>query len=309
VLKRTTLKLSADLSESEVRKAIADAMGIPVELVPQLDFESAMLKMKNEKTRLKEIVNEYELKLKNSPQASQDKYEELYDVGRFILASKDNFVITVPDKVPDFPDFVVLLDKKRVAIEHTRLIEEEMKATFKSAKYFIEKTEKLIENELQGTGQTVNIFIDYDAEVIPKKTFKSRNFSIEEREKITQLLADYVRAELAGQSPARPAFILKIKVTPNKDSRLNLELAESYITKADFTQILSKRISSKESKAIRYQKINDFEELWLLLVIDDINSFSGFDLMTTVFPEIKNSNFERIILFEKFGGRIYDLLK
>lgn len=49
-------------------------------------------------------------------------------------------------------------------------------------------------------------------------------------------------------------------------------------------------------------------ELWLVIIIDDLNSFCGFDLSTIDLPKLAHSNFDRIYLFEKFGGNIYPLV-
>ena len=48
LLKRTTLKFSTDLPEAEIRKAISESMGIPIEQVPQFNFENEKARMRNE---------------------------------------------------------------------------------------------------------------------------------------------------------------------------------------------------------------------------------------------------------------------
>lgn len=305
LLKRTVLKLSRDLSETEVRLAIAEATGMPVEKVPPLNFENAKARTRSEFEKLEELIGEYKSKLDKSSNVQPDKYDELYDLGRFILAVSEKFRIVVPDEIPKFPDFVISLEDQNIGIEHTRLMSEQIKAIQKTVKYFIESAEKLIANDLNPLCKTVNIFIDYNANVTSGKNFNNRKFSVEERKKIIQTISDYIKSELTGGNISKPEFISQIKITSNQDNRTDLELAEAYFTLTDFQQLLIERINLKEAKANRYRSANDSNPLWLLIVVDDVNSFSGFDLQTEKIPQITNSKFDCIILFEKFGGNVH----
>lgn len=309
VRKRTTLKFSTDMSDEEVRKAIIEVTGMSTEEVPEIHFKNELSKIKNHSSSVEQIIKEYKTKLGTLPGVSQDKYEELYDLGRFIDALNNNLNIYVPDEVLKFPDFIILLEERKIGVEHTRLIDEETKAVFKAAKYFIEKAKHLIEDELNYLSKTVNIFIDYNENVIDQKNFKNRRFSNDQKNKVIQIIANYIKSELVGGNIAKPNFISQIRITPNKDSRIDLGLAESYFVISEFTSMLMHRINAKEIKAANYRTIASLNELWLLIVVDDINSFSGFDLATAQLPQIKESNFDRILLFEKFIGRIYRLFE
>ena len=56
ILRRVSLKLSTDLSDEEIRKAIAQTMGIPLEEVPIIDFVSAKAKIKEEIHKVENII-------------------------------------------------------------------------------------------------------------------------------------------------------------------------------------------------------------------------------------------------------------
>lgn len=307
LLRRITFKFSTDMSEDEIRKAISESMGKQLEQVPQFDFNHEKERMKNEMNQVQVIIKDYKSKLDSSPTVTRDKYDELADVGKFILFANDRLKIDVPNDLLKFPDFILLFEDQKIGLEHTRLMSEETKAIFKTAKYCIGKAREIIEAELNHLSKTVNIFIDYNENIIGENNFKNKRFTPEQKKEIAQTMADYIKSELTEGNVPKPNYIIQIKITPNKDSRVDLELAESYFTNPEFTEILLERIQKKEKKANRYRSETNLNIIWLLIVIDDVNSFSGFDLKTAKFPQIVNSNFDKIFLFEKFGGKIYSL--
>lgn len=307
ILKRTTLKFSTDLPEPEIRKAISESMGISIEKVPKFDFENEKARLTNEMKRIEMITKDYKAKLDNSANVTQDKYDELFDVGKFILFANNNFKIEVPNDLLRFPDFILSFEEEKIGLEHTRLMNEETKAQFKTAKYYIKKAEELIATEFNHLSKTVNIFIDYNQNVIGESNFKNKRFTPEQRRQISETLAEYIKSELTEGNVPKPNYIIQTKITSNKDSRVDLELAESYFTLSDFNDLLLERIQKKEERANSYRSEATLSVVWLLIIVDDINSFSGFDLKTAKFPKIENSNFDEIVLFEKFGGKIYNL--
>jgi hypothetical protein len=62
VLKRTSLKLSTDLSEMEIRLAISETMKVPLEHV-HIDFEREKSKMRNQWNKVETIIKDYKTKL------------------------------------------------------------------------------------------------------------------------------------------------------------------------------------------------------------------------------------------------------
>jgi hypothetical protein len=307
ILKRVSIKLSTDLSNEEIRQAIANAMGISLNQIPQVDFPAAKSKIKEEISKVEEIISEYKNKLQNTPGITQDKFDELSDIGRFIVASNERLKIIIPEKISVFPDFTVKMEERIIGIEHTRLMNEEIKATIKTVKYFIEKANKIIAEDLNHLSKTANIFIDYNAIIVDQKTFKSRKFTSSEKDGIIMTIADYIRKLLIEGNDSKPSFITHITISSNKDSRVDLELAESYFTQNEFTDLLIERINSKELKVDSYKREACINEIWLLIVADDINSYSGYDTERALFPQIDSSKFDKLILFEKFSGKIHFL--
>lgn len=178
---------------------------------------------------------------------------------------------------------------------------------FKSVKYYLKKAEKIIAKDLSHLSKIVNIYINYRQNVIGQGNFDNRAFSPEQKHQIPQVIADFIKSQLTAGDVQMPAFISQVEVTPNKDLRVDLELAEKYFTKTEFSDQLLKCIGRKEEKANNYRNARKVNALWLLVIIDDINSFSGFNVKSDQLPIIESSNFENIMMFEKFTGNVHVL--
>ena len=302
---RTTLKFSTDLKEDEIRIAIAKARRIPLEQVPPIDFEAIKSKMRAEYDKVQKIIEACKSKFDSSAKITADKYEELNDIGKFILFANEKLQIDVPDVNQEYPDFTLLINNLKIGVEHTRLWNNRTRALFKAAKYYLSKAEEIIAKDLSYLSKTVNIFIDYNKYVIGEGNFDNRKFDSEQKDLIPSIIADFIRSELTTGNVPKPAFISQVEITPNKDSRVDLELAETYFTKTQFSDILLKCIAKKEDKVYNYRNARAVDFLWLLIVVDDVNSFSGFDLESAIMPQIEMSNFDSILLFEKFTGKIH----
>ena len=304
---RTTLKLSKDMTAMEVREALAKAKGIPLEQVPFIDFEAEKSKVRWQYDKVQEIIKVCKAKFKNDRKTPPGKYEELDDIGKFILFANEKFQIYVPEIIQEYPDFTLLINGLSIGVEHTRLWDNSARAMFRAATYYISKAEEIIASDLSNLSKTVNIFIDYEKNVIGDSNFDERKFSNEQKQQIPHLIANFVKSELMGGYVPKPSFISQIEITRNQDSRVDLVMAETYFTNAEPSNQLLNCIAKKESKADRYRNIRTVSALWLLIVIDDVNSFSGFNLESAKLPSIKNSNFDSILIFEKFTGNIHVL--
>lgn len=299
---RTSVKLSTHMTAEEIREAIAKLRGIPLEQVPHIDFEAEKAKMYAQWRKVEQTIAGMKALLDSDPKTKPDKYEELYDIGKFIVSFNDKFQIDA--SFQEYPDFTLLFEQYRIGVEHTRLWNDKERAMFKAAQYYIEKAEQILK-DLSHLSKTVNVYIDYGKKVIGDGNFDNRNFTSEQREQIPILIANFIRSELTGGNVVKPDFIARAEITRNEDSRVDLELGESYFTKTEFTDHLLNCIRKKEDKAVRYRNARTVNGLWLLVVVDDINSFSGFNLEVATLPNIKSSNFESIMLFEKFTGNIH----
>jgi hypothetical protein len=263
--KRTTLTISTDISIDEMRQAIANSMGIDVSKVPEFDLTKELAEIRKQSDRVNEIIKGYKELLLTITKSTKDKYEELHDIGKFILASGDTLTIQIPEVIFDFPDFILINeDQERIGVEHTRLMNEEMKAIIKTVKYFISEANKLLEVELNHINKTVNIFVDLNQKVIGECTFKNKRFTASQKTEVSKIIATYIKSELIGGNIPRPDFITHIEITPNKDDRIDLLLGEEYFTRNDFEEQLITRIERKEPRANAYRCATKFDQLWLI---------------------------------------------
>lgn len=291
------------MKNEEIREAIAKLLGIPLDQVPLIDFEAEKAKMREQYNNVQRKIEAMKPVLDKTSKTTADKYEELFDLGKFIIFFNEKFQIL--SALQKFPDFTLLYQSYRIGVEHTRLWSNEERAMFKAAKYYIAKAEEIIAQKLSRLSKTVNIFIDYNKTVIGDGDFNNRKFTPEQRSELPNIIANYIKSELTGGDVSKPDFISQVKITPNKDLRVDLELAESYFTQAEFSDLLLKRIANKERLADNYRNATKVNALWLLIVIDDVNSFSSFNLESARIPKIETSYFDSILVIEKFGGRIY----
>lgn len=228
------------------------------------------------------------------------------DIGRFIIAWPDKLDLIVPDESLEYPDFIVKSPGTTIGIEHTRLINPTLKAAFNSAKQLITEAETILKTRNLNYKRTVNIFINFSKPVINESNFYNRSFTRKEKKQISISIADYIEGLLLAKAPEKPIFIEDVVITSSQDSRIDLFLAEEYIAKEGFLALLNARINSKETKFDNYISAAAVNSCWLLVIIDGVSSFSGFDLQEL--KEIRTNNkFEKIILFETFGSRIFTL--
>jgi len=306
ILIRKTFKISNQGTEEEIRQRIADVYGVSVDQLPPIDIKSEFERNRNNWMQVSELIAPYEAFLKGHAHTSSDKFEELTDIGHFIVAWSDKLDLIVPDEPLEYPDFTVQLSGRTIGIEHTRLINPTLKAAFNSANQLITEAEAIVKNRNLDYKRTVNIFINFSKPVVNEKNFHNRNFTRKEKKQTSIAIADYIEGLLFEKVSEKPIFIDDVVITMSQDSRIDLVLAEEYIAKDGFLDLLNTRIQAKEAKFDNYISAAALNSCWLLVIIDGVNSFSGFDLQEL--KEIQSSNkFEKIILFETFGSKIFIL--
>lgn len=303
-LRRMSLQLSGNLTNEEVRQAISDAFGFPLNAIPPVDFTRRQDEIRADKKNVGEIIAIYKQFLTQKG-ANKDKYDELLDLGRFIYSINDDIGILIPQELLEYPDFQIIKGKETIGVEHTRLIDKQQIMAFKTAKYILKEAEQSLTPAFGETGKTMNIFFNYDSTISRQGNFKDGGISINERKALINAVEGYVKSILIGDSGKPPAFITRIQISENKEGKLYLELGQNYLTSRIFIEQLFECIAKKEIKANRYRSAMSNKTLWLLIVVDDINSFSGFDIAATKLPILAFSNFDKVFLFEKFDGVAY----
>jgi len=304
LLTRKVAKISSLGSDEEIRKSIADQLEIPLDQLPPINLDEIRKETSDNWLSVKKLIDPFLEMLKSNPKNTPDKYQEIFDLGKFIISSKLDIQIIVPEKPLPYPDFTVLLEGNLVSIEHTRLIKPQEKAVIATAKLFISSAHKLLIRRHPTLVGTVNVFINFEASVLGDKNFNTRGFTLKERNQITLTICDYIESVLLKSNNVRPSFISAIRVSGNLDQRLDIELGEEYVAKDGFKDLLLDRIKAKEDNYLAYVNQAETERCWLFVVIDGISSYSGFDLENEIFL-VDKSPFELIILFEAFSEKSY----
>lgn len=306
ILIRKTFKISNQGTEVEIKQRIAEVYGVSLDQLPPIDIKSEFERNRNNWLQVSELIAPYEAFLKGQANTSVDKFEELTDIGRFMIAWPDKLDLIIPDTPLKYPDFTVQLSGRTIGIEHTRLINPVLKAAFNSAKQVITEAETILKNKNLDLKRTVNIFINFSKPVVNESNFHNRNFTRKEKKQVSIAIANYVESLLIEKISEKPIFIEDVVITMSQDSRIDLILAEEYIAKEGFVDLLNARIQAKEAKFDNYLSATALNSCWLVVIIDGVSSFSGFDLLEL--KEIQSSNkFEKIILFETFGSKIFNL--
>lgn len=304
ILSRITFKISNLGSEEEIQQRIADVLGVSIEDVPPSNARAEIDRNRANWLKVCDVTQSYKKLLESNPNTTPDKFEELTDLGRFVVALPEKIEISTKDPFINYPDFIVKATDNYIGIEHTRLINPKLKAMFQEAKKYINLAHKKIIKKDNSLSGTVNIFINYGQIVINGKDFNSRGFTVPEKKQISSLIAEYIESEIKGSGFPKPSFIEKITHTSNLEPRLDLILAEKYIAKDGFIELVNSRILEKEARFEDYIKESAVDKCWLLIVIDGISSFSGFDLETENMNFITSNKFDKVVLFESFGSKI-----
>jgi len=304
ILHRQHFKMNATENDEAMLARLAQLTGKDIATLKAAIAEGVK-RNREEYAAMLEFTARYRQLLDRTPKIKKDKYEELTDAGRFLLKTKLPVSLQVPEKPPTYPDLVFTLGEEPIGLEHSRIINEQMKRSTSTTQKFLEDVAQIIHGQYPELSGIVNLFIDKDADVIGSKSFNTRNFSKDEREQIKSLIADFVVRFITKQTIERPAFILIITFEPNPGFPVSIDLGEQFFTVGGFRRLAEQRIEEKEKRCKAYQAESGLQRIWLLLVVDGVSSHSGFDLENEIFLYKKASDFELIIVFEVFSGRYY----
>lgn len=118
---RKTFTISTLATNEQLQKQIAEAMNVPIESLSGLNITSEISKLNERYNQTEEFIKEYKDFLSRN-NSQKGKYQELSDIGKFILVLNEGHKFEIPSMPLDFPDFVVQSDDARIGIEHTRLL-------------------------------------------------------------------------------------------------------------------------------------------------------------------------------------------
>lgn len=307
--KRTTFKISSDATEEQIILAIAQSTQKSVEEIKALyiDSKSAFSQLKAYNSALNSVIADFKAILQQNPKTAPSKYEELNDVGRFIVASENPYKIETLYANIEYPDFVINAHGDLIGLEHTRLLDKIDKELHSHLEKYLREAETRLHDLGINGPYIVNVVLNYHIQIFNGEAISSRKLTLDQKQIIIDGIVSAVKAEILNEKHVKPAFISRLVITDYPDSQLNLVLSEVYIPLQNFDQLLKETIQRKENRYERYVNMSAVNRCWLLVIVNGIASYSGFDLAAFNEMSFPKSKFERIILFETFGGKIFDL--
>lgn len=297
VVIRRTAKISTLGTEDEMIQEISKTFNIPVEQIRNQNVAQKLKEVTQDYHQTSSIIDEYKDFLTQKG-ATKDKFEELYDVGKFLVSLNIQSILEIPNNTSAIPDFIISSDNKRIGIEHTRLMNTISQIWIKTVSKILKKAEILLLKRKPELKQIVNISINYWKLSINDKNL-SVKLSVQEKAQIANQIADYIESLLCKGGLTPPSFIDKISISERSEHPLNLILNENYIAKPESTDLFLERIRDKETKLGSYLANNSLEELWLLVVISGVTASSSFILQEQNHFETK---FDKVFLFDNFSG-------
>lgn len=238
---------------------------------------------------------------------TEDKFEELLQVGKFAVHINGNVQLETYDPPLDFPDFIFRIDGKRIGIEHTRLIDGKANAIYKRIKDCLVKTELILKERYPKATGIFNLSISDYVPAINEKSF-SDQLTKEERITISETMANYLSSIIDPSIQViRPSYIQDAFLSSNPGIPIGITLAQSYLPEKnkETAALIMERIEGKEHHYGVSAASAGLAELWLLVVVDGVKSSSGFKLNDSVLPILEKSRFDKIYLFDSFAYEDY----
>jgi hypothetical protein len=296
VVIRRTAKISTLGTEEEIIQEISQAFKFPVEQIKNQNIAQKLKEIGEGYHRTSALIDKYKDFL-TAKIAKKDKFEELYDIGKFLASLNINATLEIPENLSAIPDFIVSVDKKRIGIEHTRLININSQIWIKTVSQILKKSESILLNRNPELKQIVNISVNYWKININGKGLSDK-LTITEKDQIANEIADYVESLINKRELQQPSFIDMVSISERSEHPLNLILNENYIAKSESAKLFEERISDKETKLGSYLANNSLDELWLLVVISGVSAPSSFNLEKHNTFETK---FDKVFLFDAFS--------
>lgn len=305
---RKTAKLSTLSSEEEMKKQLSNIFDIPLEKLDKFNFSENIQSINANYKKVEHFITPFKDYL-TSVKSKPDKFEELNDIGKFLVSLEIPCSIVVPEKALPYPDFVIASEHKSIGIEHTRLINIGSQRFIKNITQILKTAEQNLRRKNSNLIQIINLSFNYQIEVVNNKSLSNPTLTKVEKDLIAELISDYVYSHLENPNTTKPGFIDKIEFSMDSVHPLSINLVENYVGKTEIEKLLIKRLDSKEQKYSHYSTIKNFDEIWLVVIVNGITVASSYIIEGDSLKSKIASNFTKVFLFDSFSNKpllIYD---
>lgn len=248
--------------------------------------------MKAEKNAVLDIIQLWYKQAENikSEIEKKQKQKELIDLGCFIHTYNNSIQIT--NGLREKPDFEVESDGKKIGIELRDIIRDhkakQKEGTFDS--FFRE-----IAKELSGISKDLNgiYHIRFSKDLT--------NFNLKIKAELKAVIIDAI----VNNEPPATKLIRSIRKTPH--TKIHLYTSEATIIGNLERKTIETAVNEKSERLKTYDT-NDFDEVWLLLVLGGGQESSNYNIMEqSIFDVPFSTDFDRLFLFDIFRMEIFEL--
>jgi len=201
-----------------------------------------------------------------------------------------------------YPDFIIESKEKSIGIEHTRLLNVGSQRLIKNIKQILKIAEQNLLSKSENFTHVINITLNYQTEILNNKSLSTTTLTKVEKELIAELISNWIYSHLKNLSTSKPSFIDKIGVSIDSIHPLSINLAENYVGRIEIEKLLMERLESKEKKVSHYSTIKDFDELWLVIIVNGVTAASSFIIEEARLKSKIASSFTKVFLFDSFSN-------
>lgn len=300
IVLRRTATISTLGSEDEMMTEISQALNIPIDKLKGQDISRKLNELTVQHQKFSGLIKGYKEFLLNQ-KAREDKFEELYDLGKFLISINPSYHLELPEKISTIPDFIIKHEQQRVGVEHTRLINSETKNLIKTTTWILKKAEQILLAKNANLNQIINICINYSKITVEGKNLTTDKFSVKDKEAVAKIIVSLIEHLLVGHEASLPSFVENISISDKSVHPMSIKLNENYIAKDEFQQLFEKTIAAKETKYRSYSNNKSLDEIWLLIVASGVTAASSYLFKTDSFNKGVASQFDKVFLFDNFS--------
>jgi len=234
-------------------------------------------------------INKFLVDLDSSKKNDNQKILELCQIGKLIgFFFPDYNIIETRER----PDFLISNEIETIGIEHTRILDKDIKAKEGFYENICLKIKEKLEKDLTIPNFLVNLLLKRDI------NFENRNKQ-NITEQLTRIILDYINNDEFKENP----LVHSIMKMPHSRKSINANFG-AYMVNPITEQLILNSIKNKESKIKDYKNFTNSKQ-WLVLVIGNITE-SSFELTKLYNLDLKTS-FDKVYLFEDFSNNLYEL--
>jgi len=284
--------------------------------------------IKNEKQQVADLINLPLGKIDQTTNKGRQRRQELIDIGKFIIASKED--IQILDADFEIPDFLIQWDGVLFGLEHTEVIDLKKKDTFEKTEWLIKETEKAFLKHYGNISKQINFSLNFEVTLIDKK---------EKKKLLNKLLDAYKDLNLEEQklmNLAYPGYLIKEDIMTLSSELADIaylayvngqnEVAHDLINYISFypsgrtfcTRIVTwgadsfdepliAAIDEKETKIDTYRKNTNGLKQCLFLLIQGSNGYSDYSYLDDKVLSNRQTPFDKVIAFNFFTNDFFIL--